>query len=581
MKVLLSRFGVALLTLLLGACAGQVNMVPPLDQQTILGKEQGVLVARVINASSNSLPYNQLTIVPENYNESEQIKMDRLVAPQSAMNGTTVFASPVKAGRYSLNNVRAFHSGGQFWYSDFIGTNSKFGTFEVRPGKVTDLGTLIYYPKSEGAKYIKTLLRKPDSATGSVLNEHFPAFSVKKNNLLTWHDDGRDSERFENYIFAVQNPVTLKQIYRAPDGTLYFLGKLGFIFKRTPDGRWLNDAVDTDYDLNAIAVNHYGDTVVGGSEGRMFLKRGQKHWLNISLNREANIEEVAFVGWRDVDVIAREETRLVVYRLNITRVNEGWRLVNSFTTDKGWQNLPKEVMPDRRTPRERIANIKTLEWGGKHYITVNSHSTNLDPMFANSSSEMFLYNPSNWAIAEVKDEPPISSVLDAGVTKMGIKRAGFWSWDGRPDYFRYDIAKNEWQEMKTSMQRCSDGSFQASRDCSNVVDDSPNARKRGKTVSFQFVSVPWFESNLTGYAAVTFPLQKDEDGKVIRKLLKTIDGGLNWSEAEGDLPKPWCLQIVPHIEDRLLLTCNGSSTDFYESRNGGVDWRHVRQHGNF
>ena len=63
----------------------------------------------------------------------------------------------MKAGSYSLHSIRAFHTRGDFWYERWAGADAQFGTFDVKPGQVTDLGTIIYYPKPEKDKYIKCI----------------------------------------------------------------------------------------------------------------------------------------------------------------------------------------------------------------------------------------------------------------------------------------------------------------------------------------------------------------------------------------------------------------------------------------
>jgi hypothetical protein len=144
---------VILTLLLLGGCANQVNMLPSLQKTTNIADDQGVVVARIINASNYRFPFNQLTVNPENVNESTTIKPERLVAIKQSVGGSTVFSAPIKAGHYSLSSIRAFHVVGDYSYSRFVSADAQMGTFEVKPGVVTDLGTLIYYPKVQEDKY--------------------------------------------------------------------------------------------------------------------------------------------------------------------------------------------------------------------------------------------------------------------------------------------------------------------------------------------------------------------------------------------------------------------------------------------
>ena len=143
---------------ILGGCSSGVNMLPTLSEKNMPKENQGVVVVRVINASAYPLPFNQVTITPKNLNESKKIKPSRLRALPVATTGSTIFSSPVTSGSYSLDSIRSFHIQGEFWYSRWAPADAKFGTFDVEAGKVTDLGTIIYYPKPEQDKYLNTIL---------------------------------------------------------------------------------------------------------------------------------------------------------------------------------------------------------------------------------------------------------------------------------------------------------------------------------------------------------------------------------------------------------------------------------------
>ena len=97
------------LLFILSGCAAQVNMLPTLNPQTVLAPQEGVVVVRIINASSYPLPFNQLTIAPENLNANAKILPSRLSALDKDIEGSTIFAAPAQAGNYSLSGVSSFH----------------------------------------------------------------------------------------------------------------------------------------------------------------------------------------------------------------------------------------------------------------------------------------------------------------------------------------------------------------------------------------------------------------------------------------------------------------------------------------
>lgn len=569
-----------LLALLLSGCAGQVNMLPTLSEQTRLQADQGIVVARVVNASAYPLPFNHLTITPENLNESGQIKPERLVAPYPLADSSTVFSSPVTAGSYSLSSIRAFHSQGEYWYSRFVSADARFGTFEVIPGQVTDLGTIIYYPKSQEDKYIDTLLRLPEPEPGEVLAKYFPFYPFDPGVIRGWDGDDYDEERESLYVSAAQNPVTYQGSYLAPDGSIYFLAKLGVIIKRTAGGDWELDAVDTNLDLTAIAQNDRGDLVVGGGEGRLFWKPAGGAWRDISLHHSHRIEELFFHGG-GIDVLAKQQTKLSVLRMNVSRGELQWQELDHYTPLQGWQSMPRpeEEKPGKKQPRKprKISGVTLSAIADETYITVHTLSMRQDPVFSNSKPEVFGYRGDNWQVYMPESKPDISAIVQAGAIKLGIRQAGFWSWTGRPSYLRYVESSGQWEEIATFVLRC-DGQITHDRDC-------PQGDKavRSKRHSFSLRTVPWFKNELQAIAAVAFANVNIWTGERSSdtRLLSTDDGGKSWSDTGHSLPKPYCYSVVPQVVDRLMVSCNGASGDFYESLDNGASWQHVRQHENF
>lgn len=598
------RISIILLTVLVVGCAGQVKMLPTLTPSTVLKENQGVVVARVINASGYPLPFNQLTITPESVNESKESKFERLLAVRSNTVGTTAFSSPVKAGTYALSSLRAFHSNGNFWYSRFANADVKFGTFSVEPGAITDLGTLIYYPKSQDDKYVNMLLRLPESEQGEVLNTYFPFFADEGKSYLSWHQDDLDDERASNYASVVQNPVYYNLRYLAPDGTLYFLSKFGVIMTRSIEGEWSLDAVDTNLELTTITQNERGDIVGGGGEGTLFLKKAGGQWSDISLGSHYKVEKVLFRDEDTLDLIATEKNKINILRANINELDSDWQELNSFSTIGGWKSIP---IPERKkkssSSKEKqrkpkvIVGVSLLELGADNYITVRQIGEQFDPVFARASTKTFSYDAADWNVQPIEKEPAVSSVIDAGAIKLGIKLAGFWSWDGKTDYMRYVPESDSWEEVVTHVNRCKGGLIIEGTVCpdpANKTEDNGEEKKRqarnsrketlkSRRKSFTFRSVPVFSSPLDATALVSFTDFNAWTGerKNETKLLITTNGGKSWLASNNSLPHDYCASMIPEVTDRLLISCNGASSDFYESFDGGKTWDHVRQHENF
>ena len=573
--------------LLLGGCASQVNMLPTLNEETVLQPQQGVVVAKVINASSYPLPFNQLTINPKNLNESDQVKSPRLTALTNNYRGSTVFAAPVNAGDYALSSIRAFHSHGDFWYSRFVTTNAKFGTFRVNPGQVTDLGTIIYYPKSQGDKYINLLLRQPSPAPASTLYESFPFYQFDLDSVRSWEEDEYEQERNSNYVSAARNPVTYNDQYLGPDGSLYFVGKLGVIIKRSPDGEWSLDAVDTNIDLYTIAANSRGDLVVAGDEGKVFIKHNGE-WQNASISHKARVHHVRFEDDNTIDLISSEQHLLKVLRSE-NLANPQWDHLTTFRSGRGWFDATGQLTYDtdpKKSDSKKIAyprpvysvDLKRVDNRTELFVRTNYHTSS--PMFNNGKLESFVVHTANWDILGEGNRNEYSSIVNAGATKLAVKEAGFWSWDGKPDYLKLDQDSGQWEEISTAIRSCPEGAHQVASHC-----ELPGSSQHYKlTVDrFTFASTPWFKSNDEVLAVGLFQEKSAETGKKETKprLIQSLNGGKVWAKTGHPLPAGFCGTLIPDVKDRLLLTCKGGSTDFYESLDNGASWQHVREHENF
>ena len=579
---------------IMSGCAAQVNMLPTLSPQTVLAPQDGVIVVRVINASSYPLPFNQLTIAPENLNADEKILPSRLSAIDNDIEGSTIFAAPAKAGNYSLSDIRALHFRGDFIYSRFVDSDISLGTFTVKPGEITDLGSLVFYQQPDEDRFLELLARVPESANGSDLSEYFSFFKYDESTLKSWKDDGRKDERESLFFSIVQNPVVFQDTYVAPDNSLYFLGKLGVILIRTPEGEWEMDAVDTNYQLNTISKSESGDLLVGGEEGLMFLKPVGGQWLNISTGSDSKIMHLEFINDNQVDALISNGSTLFVQRGVKEGENFNWQTLNQYGSGKGWayRNIPVVESKSRNPNRnkddatekfetfDRIGTVDISKHFGRHTLYLRTLNSYENRAFTNGDLTTVTYNPDNWEITGESDDNKMTAIFKSGAAYIGIEEAGFWSWTGLPSIYSA-TEDGQWTEMKTEFLICPDGTIVAKRGCKGkAADGKPN---KSKTIEFRFSSLPLFSSPKEALAIVRINNIDDWPGedKDEVKLFKTRDGGVSWADTGNKPPKKYCTDLITEITDRLLVGCNGATGDFYESTDGGANWNHVRQQVNF
>lgn len=573
------RFIPMLLVALLAGCAGEVRMLKPISEETPLDPQSGIVTARVINASSMNLPLNFMTITPENVNESDVIKPLRLENLPEQLLGSTVFASAVDPGRYALDNLRAFYTVGEGYYSHYVSAGTSMGVFEVKPGQITDLGTLVYYRRVQDDRYLETLLRVPDSVSGEVLQHYVSHIASRSLTGITWEEDDREEDRTTAYLAAVQNPITQGRRYLAPDGSLLFLTKLGVLLRRTASGEWQLDAVDSNLQLSSAAQNNRGDIAIGTPEGGLYFKAKGGVWRDLSFDFSMHVEELRFITPTTLVAVMRDKNSVKILSGNLAEVKVVWSEKNVFNSITGWKTNPFGVLtPTESTRRERnVVDVSFVEGGANEYLRVSTTGRSENPLFASRRSEKFAFSPTFDDLQLITERSKIDVVIDLGRNKLGIEKAGFWSWSGKDRYFQFDSKQDDWVEIATFLYTCNGEPTTSSLCPENKV------KPKSKKERFNLLSVPFFRTKQEAIAIVNFPASNswtaDNDHDPV--MLVTSDGGNSWRATKNKLPKKFCTSLIHEVSDRLLLSCSGATGDFFESMDLGETWEQVRFQENF
>ncbi|GAA0858294.1 hypothetical protein [Aliiglaciecola litoralis] len=565
---------------LLNGCASTVNVAPRLSEQSNVNQQEGILLARVVNATSYKLPFNQLFIAPKEVNASKEVKTVLAYAEDRPVGGASVFAVSLKPGEYSISSVRSFIFRGEFYFSRGTGSDPEFGTFKVEAGKVTDLGTMVYYPKPLDDRYTDILVRVPETAQGTILENYFPNLAEQHQDVLTWDADERDEQRFLMYASIAQNPIDFTDIIAAPDGSIYMLSKLGVILRYDTNNGFETLAVDTDLSLSSFAQNQSGDRLVGGHEGALFYQPANGEWHAIQIPAKASVHHVGFYQENQFDVVYSEEEQVVVARFDKQNLSQP-QTINQYNYVDEWANAePQEVPKNRaassskRKPR-RIDSVWLSDAGAQKRINVSSYIDGQWSAFESGKIETYSYNPDTWKMGPADEETQMDVILDAGAMTLGIEQAGFWSWSGTPTYYVRASDNDQWQKLDPRVRYCKDGSeIRGGVQCFE-------GRKPTKPQSdrFSFLSSPWFWDAQNGLAIVSFSDYSFWSGQrsTETKILITDNGGQNWKVSELTLPKEYCTTIIGQVKSRILLSCDGATTDFYESTDHGQSWQHIRQ----
>ncbi|WP_347331008.1 hypothetical protein [Marinimicrobium locisalis] len=565
---------------LLGGCAqmSEVDMVDSLKQDTVLTPKEGIITARVIDASRKGLPFNYMTITPKNVNESDTAKPQRLSAVPEETGGTVMFAAAVPSGEYAFSNLRAYYVKGEAWYSRWASEDIDLGTFQVKPGEVTDLGTLVYYPRVQEDKYQDAVLRVPGSEALPIAREFVAFEALETESPLGWNNDQMNAERRSLYASAVQNPTAFNDYLHAPDGSLYFYGKLGSVLVRSPDGQWSMDAVEADADMHSMDMNRQGDMVIGGNLGNLYYKETDGAWQHLPLEKALSVQEVNFHTDDQIDVIAKSHRDIVVTRFTREAGAHSSEELARYNARTGWvshkgESNPVGVSQRRSTKTDRIGYVYTQTIDDEHLLFMSTQSGHNNNVLSDHDSMVFSLEPKTWELSIPTSHTDMDKILDAGAVNIGLKEPGFFSLSGDPTYYRYKSSSQEWEKLKTEFDQCP-SLDRSARSCKK------NGQRVRRFLDFDLMSVPVFSSTTDALAIARYqPRRQSEDAQIF--IVATDNGGEHWTRTGNEPPKPYCTSTVPELTETFLLYCNGASSDVYQSEDGGETWKRVREHRNF
>lgn len=561
-----------------GCVTSTINMSPAITQTATPPQNTGVVVVRVINAGSIPLPLNYITLAPDNMNESAEIKAERLEWLYDKTASEAIFAAYVPAGNYSIASLRSFHTLGDRWFDRWVQAGLELGTFKVMNGEVTDLGSLVYYPRVMEDRYADSILRTPNSETLSLIKQLSPYAVPFEKESFTWTEDDLQESRHTEYASAIQNPVVYTSQHIDAQNNIYLASKLGVLLTRKPAGEWELEALESDSDINAIASNDLGDIAFGGDYGRLSVKSRTGEWRQFETGIDNTIEDVLFSSNTEIDLVIRRDREVAILRGDISQQEVSWNKVVSYTSTMGWRNannglICKNRWMARPSNVRRIASISVQEVDGKHYISIASQTGNRSSIISPSVTEVFEFDPKHWSVMESKGfGASVDRVLAAGETYLGLNEPGLFSFRLRDIYMRYNLKTKEWEKMATSFDNCPEAPS-GSNYCK--IDGSQKVR----FTDFNYISIPNF---FTGEEAVVFASYQElgKDSRTV-ELIETKDGGRSWVKTGRQSPSEYCARLLPGVGDALIVTCAGISSDIYESYDRGETWEHVREHESF
>jgi hypothetical protein len=301
---MLFRLVTLLLTVtLLGACA----TVPNKSIENLQGEipeGSGLVVAETLNNGTRIVGrinyWTEIVLWRQNYEgEDDTFSIGSLSYSLS----TQAYMGVVPAGTYRIGLLYAFLQLGDMSVSGRAIVPPAMGTFEVKAGQVTNLGTILYQPFQDRS-WIED--EYPDYAMTRIANEKLwsaaglanPEVAAKIDAsapILGWNPDRFDAERdmAAQLMKAAALPTNMHAL---SDGGFLLTGLYGGLYSFR-DGDWRNHSMRSRYKVTDAVELPDGRLLVGSELGRLSVSgplgeeprdvpiaQGLKHVIDIDLS---------------------------------------------------------------------------------------------------------------------------------------------------------------------------------------------------------------------------------------------------------------------------------------------------------
>lgn len=551
----------------LGACVeSKVNVVLDAETLEFIPPGNGVVIVRVVDASGSPYPVNHVTFAPQDVFEAAENKFVRInAASDSGFEGgvtSSQYVGVFESGEYSLSDLYSYHFFGEFYFQNMISVSPTFGTFAVQPGKVTNLGTVIYYTKPEGDRYSDVVARNDSFDTAiDYLKANYRAVADDVTNLdspLGWTADDHESDRYTHYLSVVQNPVAFGETILFDDETV-ILAKAGTMLRSDNDGSWSFDAVESDLNLLGFDKNDRGDEVVAGEFGTVFFRSSQNQQWTRMMPPEtgATIHSIVVNNQQQVFAYVEREREVLLYQGELS-ADPRWRAVLSYRNIRGWQPVSAATQSESSTSGKRVSNVNYARIDGAYYFI--------------EGGKLFAMNFAGLEWSPVNIGFRISGL--APFRRRLTAYSGANRWNLRAVYRTGSELGADWNRITGRLDRCPN---EPKTSGSVACPESRIERYR----NFQHKSDPYFVSRTEGYSIMQHLATASKARGALDDpfLVKSTDGGGTWFRFEpaDELPG-YCTRLLPTRKDgTLLVGCHGTSGRIYELDIERLTYKTVRE----
>lgn len=316
------------------ALAGCVVPVAPIAKDALLSAEQGAVVFKMVVNAGSAHPASRMEIVvlakedPGNGNDRVL-----LLRTERATHDAAVYSGVVSPGRYRVSHATntVTPAAGQAVYTFPLGSIN--GSFDVKAGEVSLLGTLLVQP-GEGNRYRFHYLA-PEEELKESFESLFPALAEQARGR-PFHSftaapvlqaDSKGATDFKKLAVVANAP------WQASDGGIYVGGKMGKArWRKAGDSRWREADSQSWRSVTSLRPYRQG-LVAAGEEGLLRHSADDgRTWRALAPPDQGLIAALEpFPGGRSIAV---------------TRLDAEWRVYASDDLLAGrWQKLDEVKLP--------------------------------------------------------------------------------------------------------------------------------------------------------------------------------------------------------------------------------------------
>jgi photosystem II stability/assembly factor-like uncharacterized protein len=327
--------------LVLAALAGCVA-TPIANDRKLTGQEGAVVIKLVVNGLSPSDPTETLSSIVirrERPAGEREVGGDvvTLVRTRAVTNSTAVFSGMVEPARYRF--VHGSGVAGNTTYTFPIG--GMLSGFEVKPGEVSLLGTLLVQPTG-GMRFVVGYL-PPDAELKETFELLFPALAAQTrdkpiNTLEMTPEMQRRADIAPRFKLM---PSMMGGFTQAPDGGYYMGGRLGKVRWRAPgESAWQRGDLNTWREVLTLRP-YRGGLIAGGEEGllRHSTDKG-KTWTALTPPDRGLIHTLEVMPSGKLAALVQRDGVWTVYATDDAFAG-AWRKLASFDNERsinvGWQ----------------------------------------------------------------------------------------------------------------------------------------------------------------------------------------------------------------------------------------------------